>query len=408
MSRPGPTSRAAESASTLRSPQRLGELALAFLRLGCTSFGGPIAHLGYLHTEFVRKRAWLDDAHYGDLVALCQFLPGPASSQLVFALGMQRAGLAGALLASSCFTLPSALLMIGFAYGVAHLDVASASWLHGLKLAAVPVVAQAVWGMGKKLCPDRARASLCFFAAGSLLALPGAWTQVGVIVGGAAFGAFRYRDRAQSSDAPLAEPGRIARAAPLVLGLCATLLALLPALVSLTNWPLLAEIDRFYRAGALVFGGGHVVLPLLRAELVPEGWLSDARFLAGYGAAQALPGPLFAFSAYLGASIDVGIARWLNGVVCLLAIFAPAWLLIGGALPLWQRLRSRGWAPAALAGANAAVVGVLLAALYDPVMRESIRAPRDVVAALLAFCLLETWKLPAWLVVLGLALGSAW
>ena len=407
MPKPGSTAHVAEPAGALRRPQRLSELALAFLRLGCTSFGGPIAHLGYLHAEFVRKRAWLDDAHYGDLVALCQFLPGPASSQLVFALGMQRAGLTGALLASACFTLPSALLMIGFAYGVAQLDVASTGWVHGLKLAAAPVVAQAVWGMGKRLCTDRSRTSLCLLAAGLVLALPGAFTQLGVIVGGAAFGALRYRDRTASAGAPAAEPSQIPRAAPMALVLCAALLALLPALAVLTRQPLIAEVDRFYRAGALVFGGGHVVLPLLRAELVPEGWLSDARFLAGYGAAQALPGPLFAFSAYLGTSIDVGLARWLNGAVCLLAIFAPAWLLIGGALPFWQRLRSRSWAPAALAGANAAVVGVLLAALYDPVMRESIHGQRDVIAALVAFGLLETWKLPAWLVVLGLALVSA-
>lgn len=393
-------------ASAHGQPQRLAELALIFLRLGCTSFGGPIAHLGYLRAELVDKRKWLEDAHYADLVALCQFLPGPASSQLVFALGMQRAGLAGALLASACFTLPSALLMIAFAYGVAQADVASAGWLHGLRLAAVPVVAQAVWGMGKKLCADRTRASLCLVAAALLLALPGALVQVGVIAGGALFGAVRLREEsAPTSARPVSE---IPRAAPLALGLCGALLVLLPALAARAGVPLLAELDSFYRAGALVFGGGHVVLPLLRAELVPRGWISDARFLAGYGAAQALPGPLFTFSAYLGASIDTGLVPWLNGVLCLLAIFSPAWLLIGGALPFWQRLRSRAWAPAALAGANAAVVGVLLAALYDPVMRESVHTPRDVVAALLGFGLLEYWKVPAWLVVAGLALICAW
>jgi chromate transporter len=243
-------------------------------------------------------------------------------------------------------------------------------------------------------------------AAALLLAAPGALIQVGVIAGGALFGALRLR--APEAPTRAERTSRVPRAAPLALGLCGALLVLLPALATRSGAPLVAELDSFYRAGALVFGGGHVVLPLLRAELVPRGWISDARFLAGYGAAQALPGPLFTFSAYLGASIDMGVAPWLNGVLCLLAIFTPAWLLIGGALPFWQRLRSQAWAPAALAGANAAVVGVLLAALYDPVMRESVHTPRDVVFALLGFGLLEYWKLPAWLVVAGLALFSAW
>ncbi|MFN7698850.1 MAG: chromate efflux transporter [Deltaproteobacteria bacterium] len=386
------------------------EVAGAFLRLGCLSFGGPIAHLGYLRAEFVEKRKWLDDAHYGDLVALCQFLPGPASSQVVFALGMQRAGLLGALLASACFTLPSALLMIGFAYGVARAsDLSGAGWLHGLKLAAVAVVAQAVWGMGKKLCTDRARISLCIGSAAVLLSVPGAVAQLGVIAFGGLVGWRLYRDTIAVGAVPgttTGARGHVAAAAALVAFFA--LLVALPALASATGSHHLAVFDSFYRSGSLVFGGGHVVLPLLRAEIVPRAWLTDDQFLAGYGAAQALPGPMFAFSAYLGAAMSPGSTSWLGGLWCLLGIFLPAWLLIGGALPFWHRLRAKRWAQAALAGANAAVVGVLLAALYNPVFTESVRGPRDVVAALLAFGLLEHWKAPPWLVVVGSAAAGQW
>lgn len=383
---------------------QLREVAWTFLRLGCTSFGGPIAHVGYLRAELVTKRAWLDDAHYGDLVALCQFLPGPASSQIVFALGMQRAGLAGAMTASACFTLPSALLMIAFAYWLARAgDVQHAGWLHGLKLAAVAVVAQAVWGMGKKLCPDRARLSLCLLSAATLLVVPGAVTQIGVIALGAWVGRWCYRGSvaADLSSAPRSDRAHVFAAAALVS--FAALLLALPALAAATGSRSIAVFDSFYRSGSLVFGGGHVVLPLLRAELVPRGFLTDGQFLAGYGAAQALPGPLFAFSAYLGAAMEPGPASWAHGLWCLLAIFLPAWLLIGGALPFWQRLRAQRWAQSALAGANAAVVGVLLAALYDPVFRESVHDARDLAVALLAFGLLEFWKASPWLVVLAAA-----
>lgn len=387
-----------------------GPFAFAFLRLGVLSFGGPIAHLGYLRAEFVERRRWLDDAHYGDLVALCQFLPGPASSQVVFALGMQRAGLLGALVASACFTLPSALLMIGFAYGVARAtDLSGAGWLQGLKLAAVSVVAQAVWGMGKKLCTDRARISLCIGSAAVLLAVPGAVAQLGVIATGGLIGWWLYRHTVSVSPAPSAATtarGHAAAAAALVAFV--TLLFVLPALASATGSEDVATFDSFYRSGSLVLGGGHVVLPLLRAEIVLRGWLSDDQFLAGYGAAQALPGPMFAFSAYLGAAMRPGPTSWMNGLWCLAAIFLPAWLLIGGALPFWHRLRAKRWAQAALAGANAAVVGVLLAALYHPVFTESVRGTRDVVAALVAFGLLEHWKVPPWLVVAASAAAGQW
>ena len=384
-----------------------GEVAAVFLKLGCLSFGGPVAHLGYLRAELVEKRKWLDDAEYADLFALCQFLPGPASSQVVFALGMRRAGFPGALLASLCFTLPSAALMIAFAYGVASLgDLAGAGWLHGLKLAAVAVVAQAVWGMGQKLCPDRARVTLCIAAAAVLLVVPGALAQLAVIFGGGAAGWWLYRT---TVTVPAEQPGAgrhgVAAAALLLFFL---LLLVLPVVARATQHRQLAVFDAFDRSGALVFGGGHVVLPLLRAELVPSGWLGDDRFLAGYGAAQAVPGPLFTFAAYLGAAMSPGRDAWVNGLWCLLAIFLPAWLLVGGALPFWHRLRAKRWAQAALAGANAAVVGVLLSALCRPVIPEAVRGVADVAAAIVAFALLERWKAPPWLVVAGMAAAGQW
>lgn len=394
----------------LTTAARVAEVAWAFLRLGCVSFGGPTAHLGYLRAEFVERRHWLEDAHYADLVALCQFLPGPASSQVVFALGMQRAGILGALAASACFTLPSALLMIGFAYGVARAsDLAHAGWLHGLKLAALAVVAQAVWGMGRRLCTDRIRISLCVLSAAVLLAVPYAATQLGVIALGCLVGWWVYRDTISVAVTPSPQSrarGHLSAAGALVVFV--GLLLVLPALASVTGSYAIATFDSFYRSGSLVFGGGHVVLPLLRAELVPRGWLSDDQFLAGYGAAQAVPGPLFTFSAYLGAAMRPGPMSWLEGLRCLFAIFLPAWLLIGGVLPFWHRLRTKRWARAALAGANAAVVGVLLAALYNPVFTESVHGPRDLVAALVAFSALEHWKAPPWLVVIATAVVGQW
>lgn len=388
----------------------LAEVGAVFLKLGCLSFGGPVAHLGYFRAELVDERRWIDDAHFGDLVALCQFLPGPASSQVVFALGMHRAGLPGAILASLCFTLPSALAMIAFAYGVAGIgDLRTAGWLHGLKLAAVAVVAQAVWGMGKKLCTDRARIAICLLSAAVLLALPGAIAQIGVIAVGALAGWTLYRRTAATVSLPVeAHAARHHVAAAAALVVFGALLVLLPALSTATASRPVAVFDSFYRSGSLVFGGGHVVLPLLRAEIVPKGWLSDDRFLAGYGAAQAVPGPLFTFSAYLGAAMSPGRHAWLSGLFCLLGIFLPAWLLIGGALPFWHRLRAKRWAQAALAGANAAVVGVLLAALYRPVLTEGVRDAKDALAALVAFGLLAFWRAPPWAVVLGMAGVGQW
>ncbi|OAM89817.1 chromate efflux transporter [Termitidicoccus mucosus] len=396
-----------------RNARALVEIVTVFLKLGCISFGGPVAHLAYLHEEFVRKRRWLDDGAYGDLVALCQFLPGPASSQLVYALGMMRGGLPGALLASFCFTLPSALLMILFGYGIARAgDLRGAGWLHGLKLAAVAVVAQAVWNMGKKLCPDRTRVALALLAAVAVLVVPGAWAQIAVIAAGMAAGWIFCREPKGTrtpgeGNGAIIYPkyGYICAIGALVL----FALLLLPPLAGGGTVGSGARVfEGFYRAGALVFGGGHVVLPLLHAEVVPAGLVSDDMFLAGYGAAQALPGPLFTFAAYLGTVMDGGTRGWVNGLWCLLAVFLPGWLLIGGALPFWHVLRDKGWMQAAMRGANAAVVGMLLAALYHPVWTSAAGGLREAAAALAAFALLEVWRVPPWCVVLLSALAGWW
>lgn len=387
----------------------LGEVFCAFLKLGMISFGGPVAHLGYFREEFVRRRAWLSDSAYADLVALCQFLPGPASSQAVFALGMRRAGVLGGLVASLCFTGPSAVLMILFGYGVSTLGkLNGGGWLHGLKLAAVAVVAQAVWGMGRGLCPDRTRLTIAVGAAAVLLVAPGALVQLGVLATGGVLGWWLYREEAGGRTKSVGSSEHAHVAAGLVLALFFLLLGLLPALASVTGSKAIAVFDSFYRAGSLVFGGGHVVLPLLRAEVVPQGWVSDDAFLAGYGAAQAVPGPLFTFAGFLGAVLQPGPGAWVWGLWCLLGIFLPAWLLIGGALPFWERLRGRVWAQAALKGANAAVVGVLLAALYNPVWTSGVQEARDVAAAIVAFGLLHWWKTPPWLVVALAAAAGEW
>ncbi|HUL51083.1 MAG TPA: chromate efflux transporter [Candidatus Nitrosotalea sp.] len=387
----------------------LGEVSFAFLRLGLISFGGPVAHLGYLREEFVENRRWLRDEAYGDLVALCQFLPGPASSQVVFALGMLRSGWPGGVVASFCFTLPSAILMILFGYGIGALgDLQSAAWLHGLKLAAVAVVAQAVLGMGRNLCPDLPRQVIGISAAALVLLFPGALIQIGVIGGGAVIGWWFYHRTMPLSGKPGFPDWRNHIGAASALGAFFSLLVLLPAIASTTGNRNAAIFDSFYRAGSLVFGGGHVVLPLLRAEVVPKGWVTDDAFLAGYGAVQAVPGPLFTFAAYLGTVMQPGPGAWLEGCWCLLAIFLPAWLLIAGAFPFWEQLRRTAWMQSALGGANATVVGVLLAALYRPVCTEAVKGPRDAAAALMAFGLLQWCKVPPWIVVPLLAVAGRW
>lgn len=394
-------------------PEKLSprEIAGVFLRLGCTSFGGPVAHLGYLHEEFVVRRKLLGESEYADLVALCQALPGPASSQLVFALGMRFGGLPGAMAASLAFTLPSAVLMILFAYGVRSIgDLGGSGFLHGLKVAAVAVVAQAVWTMGKKLCPDAPRLALGFAATVCALLIPGAFAALAGIALGALAGLLLWRKKPVASPEVHAAPGLARRHlwAAGALVLAGALLVVLPALATATGAREWRLADSFYRAGSLVFGGGHVVLPLLRAELVPTGFIADDTFLAGYGAAQAMPGPLFSFSGYLGAVIRGGANAWLGGLGALFALFLPAWLLIGGALPFWSLIRGDRRVQGALRGANAAVVGVLLAALWNPVIREGIVRPADAALALAAFATLEFWKKPSWAVVaLCAAVGFA-
>jgi len=386
--------------------RRFSDIARAFTKLGLTSFGGPIAHLGYFRTEFVERRQWLNDAAFADLIALCQFLPGPASSQVVFAIGMLRGGLIGGMIASVCFTMPSVILMIAFAYGVAGGgDLSHAGWLLGLKLAAVAVVAQAVWGMAARLCPDKPRATLCLAAAAILLLISGPWIQVLVIGSGALAGWLIYRrDVANVQVDEPAAPAHVRHVAIGALVLFFAILLLSPLVARLVPTRPVLLFDSFFRSGALVFGGGHVVLPLLQAETVPRGWLTNDAFLAGYGAVQAVPGPLFTFAAYLGTAIAKGPLAWLNGLWCAAAIFFPSWLLVAGALPFWHQLRGRAWIQAALRGANAVVVGLLLAALYRPVITDSVRGPRDVAMVLLAFAGLHLWRVPPWLVVAGMAL----
>ena len=374
---------------------------LIFMRLGLTSFGGPIAHLGYFRDEFVTRRRWLTERSYADLVALCQFLPGPASSQVGIALGMSRAGYGGALAAWAGFTLPSAIVLILFALGIAHHSAAlPPGALHGLKVVAVAVVAQAVWGMARNLRTDVPRVTLMAIAACVALLEPSAWGQVSVIVAAGIAGLLLFKPGQSSGHEPL--PITISRRAGAIwLSLFVALLVGLPLLNQWLPNQTVTMVDAFYRAGSLVFGGGHVVLPLLQAEVVPGGWVSNETFLAGYGAAQAVPGPLFTFAAFLGASMNPAPSGWVGGMICLLAIFAPSFLLILGALPFWEQLRRSVRTQAALIGVNAAVVGLLLAALYQPVWTSAILQPQDFGLALLALVALMFWKLPPWLVVIA-------
>ena len=390
--------------ATTADKSSVGEVFLVFLRLGLTSFGGPVAHLGYFREEFVARRKWLDERAYADLVALCQFLPGPASSQVGMAVGLSRAGYAGALAAWAAFTLPSALALVLFAFGVEALgDAAGSAWLHGLKVAAVAVVAQAVLGMMRSLAPDKERATLTVIAAITALAVPTAWGQVGAIVLGGLIGVALLRNSAVPAD-HVAMPlpvGRVAGTVALILFFA--LLFGLPILAAETHNQAIDLADAFYRSGSLVFGGGHVVLPLLQAEVEPTGWVTNDQFLAGYGAAQAVPGPLFTFAAYLGAVIG----GWWAAALCLVAVFVPSFLLVIGGLPIWEDLRRKAWAQSALRGVNAAVVGLLLAALYHPVWTAGIRAPQDFAIGVAAFLLLFMWNVTPWLVVVLCAASAA-
>ena len=388
-------------------PDSAGAIFRVFLRLGLTSFGGPIAHLGYYRREFVERRRWLSESAYADLVALCQFLPGPASTQVSFAMGLSRGGLAGGLAAWAGFTLPSAVALAVFALGASAItDPAGLGALHGLKLVAVAVVAQAVWGMARALCPDRARASIAVLATLVVFFAATAASQIGAIVLGGVLGFWLCRNEAAAPTGAL--PVMVPRG---VAGACLAafflLLGGLPLAVRLGAGHVTALFEAFYRAGALVFGGGHVVLPLLQAAVVPPGWVSESAFLAGYGAAQAVPGPLFTFAAYLGAVKGPSPNGMAGAALCLIAIFLPGLLVVTGSLPFWDAFRRQPWAQSAMRGVNAAVVGILLAALYSPVWTSAVLGPPDFALALVAFVLLTVWQAPPWVVVAVTAAAGA-
>ncbi|WP_130617236.1 chromate efflux transporter [Dyella amyloliquefaciens] len=391
---------------TPSTPGRASEVFLAFLSLGLCSFGGPIAHLGYFRRAFVEQRRWLDDAHYSQLLALCQFLPGPASSQLGFSIGLQRAGWRGGIAAFLGFTLPSALLMLAFAWWAPYLHgVWGQSLLHGLKLVAV-VVAQGVLGMWRSLAPDLPRRVLAIATAALVLWKPSTLLQLLVIVIAALLspwvgrGALPRRDWAPS-------PG-YGRGAAMVLLACYASLLVLTFMVATrpSGHPLWQIGAAFYRAGALVFGGGHVVLPWLRQALVVPGWIDEGSFLAGYGAAQAMPGPMFSLAAYLGGRMFGGQAGLAGAAIALASIFLPGFLLLSGVLPFWQRLSVRAGAVRVVASINAAVVGLLAAAFYNPVWTGTVHAPADVLIAACGFLMLAVARQPAWVAVLWCVTGT--
>lgn len=386
-----------------RMPGSVAEVFAAFLTLGLTSFGGPIAHLGYFRDELVVRRKWLSEAAYADVVALCQFLPGPASSQVGFTLGLMRAGWGGAVAAFLAFTLPSAILLVTLALTSGRVEgPLMAGLLHGLKIVAVAVVAQAVWGMARSLCPDRERAAIAVAAVVLMAVAPGFVGMVAAILLGALAGLALGRGRAAEGVMPTVPVSR--RAGVAAASVFVLLLAGLPLLAGMGQG--FALIDSFYRAGALVFGGGHVVLPLLEAETVARGWVSEDAFVAGYGAAQAVPGPLFTFAAWLGAVMEPEPNGIPGAIIALLALFLPGFLLLIAALPFWDRLRQRRRAQSAMQGANAAVVGILGAALYDPVFTSAIGNRADFALALACFVALVAWKAPPWVVVIAGAIGG--
>lgn len=379
------------------------EILFVSTRLGLTSFGGPIAHLGYFHHEYVRKRKWMDEKSYADLVALCQFLPGPASSQVGIGIGVMRAGVIGGIVSFLGFTLPSVIALIVFASVLQGMDINDAGWIHGLKIVAVAVVAHAIVGMAQQLTPDTKRKAIALLALTVTLLWQTAYTQIAIILLSAVLGYLIYQkqNQDQNSQTPFSIP--LSRGLAIIcLLLFFGLLILLPILREVTSLRWIAMFDSFYRAGALVFGGGHVVLPLLEKEFVPTGWLSEADFLAGYGAAQAVPGPLFTFAAYLGAVMN----GWIGGTVATIAIFLPAFLLVLGTLPFWNVLRRNPKIKGALMGVNAAVVGILIAAFYQPIWTSSIQGPMDFALAAVLFSLLVYWKLPPWMIVVIGAVGG--
>jgi chromate transporter len=401
-----PASGGVDTARAASGARSLLEVLWVSTRLGLTSFGGPIAHLGYFHGEYVVRRKWLDEHGFADLVALCQFLPGPASSKVGIAVGIIRAGLPGGVLAWLGFTLPSALALVAFAYGVTTTGTAAgAGWLHGLKVVAVAVVALAVWGMARMLCPDRERATLAILTAIVASAWPTTAGQVVPIVAAGLVGLRLFPGATPPPSLHMRVPvGKWLGAASWVT--LVGLLVALPLLRQVSSDRALAVFDSFFRVGSPVFGGGHVVLPLLQAEVVGPDWVTNETFVAGYGAAQAVPGPLFTFAAYLGFAMQREPNGWTGAGLALIGIFLPAFLMTVGALPFWDLLRSRTGFQAALRGINAAVVGLLVAALYHPVWTGAISAPAAFGLALLAFGLLAFWKWPPWLVVVLAAAGG--
>ncbi len=381
--------------------QRLVEVFLVSMKLGLTSFGGPIAHLGYFHDEYIRRRKWMDERSYADLVALCQLLPGPASSQVGMGIGLIRAGLLGGITAWIGFTLPSVLVLILFAFFMQGYDIGDAGWIHGLKLVAVAIVAQAILSMGQKLTPDRSRATLAIIAMTITLLWPTAWSQVLIILVAGLIGMLFYRKSELPSGTSLTIPIR-RRTAIICLTVFVGLLVILPILRPTINGTGLSLFDSFYRSGSLVFGGGHVVLPMLEREVVPTGWVTKADFLAGYGAAQAVPGPLFTFASYLGAMTS-GVE---GALIATVAIFLPAFLLIVGTLPFWSSIWRSPKLQGAFIGINASVVGILLAALYNPLWISAILTPVDFAFTSILFLMLVFWKLPPWSVVMTGAIGG--
>ncbi len=374
------------------------EIFLTALRLGFTSFGGPIAHLSFFHDEYVKKKKWLSEEAYADLVALCQFLPGPASSQVGMAIGLSRGGIFGAVLSWIGFTLPSALILIFFGLGITHLDLKDHQhWLHGLKVVAVAVVAQAILGMGKKLCPDKERITIALISSFIVLNFNSAYIQILVLICAAIVGFLSLKSTTDLPHDPIHQ-GRKSIGA-IFIALFLSLLIVLPLLRAVFHNQTLHLFDSFYRAGALVFGGGHVVLPLLKAEVVPTGWVTNDLFMAGYGVANAIPGPLFTFSSYLGVISVVPPNGVIGGIICLMATFLPSFLLIIGVIPFWEKLRSLSKIRQSMMGLNAGVVGILLAAFYNPVWTSAIFSLKDLALACVCFISLEFWKRPSWLVV---------
>ncbi|QMT16583.1 chromate transporter [Planococcus maritimus] len=377
------------------------EILFVSTRLGLTSFGGPIAHLGYFHNEYVRRRKWMDEKSYADLVALAQFLPGPASSQVGIGIGVMRGGLIGGIVSFIGFTLPSVIALILFALLLQSFDVSDAGWIKGLKIVAVAVVAHAILGMAKNLAPDLKRKALALLALIGTLLWPSSLSQIGVILIAALIGYMLYKNSAETTEGRIKFPVT-KKIGALSLALFFAFLVSLPILREVTGSYWVAMFDSFYRAGSLVFGGGHVVLPLLEREFVPTGWLTEEAFLAGYGATQAVPGPLFTFAAYLGTVMN----GWAGGLFATVAIFLPAFLLIVGVLPFWDALRTNQKVKGAIMGVNAAVLGILISAFYTPIWTSSITQSADFALAAILFSLLVYWKLPPWVIVLCGALGG--